>query len=150
MRHYPLKICRLLAAVLALGLLWGCAGAQETEADAVIEQLDAFAAMVMEEKEQSFGYPGNQNVQLTAFYRWLIDSGLDTAIVNNAGDPFNNTDPSLNALDFEREVIESFAPMYGFDLEDLWGIVTFSGTDGNNHGIYFGSKRAPAPFSFTA
>lgn len=25
-------------------------------------------------------------------------------------------------------------------IEKLWGIVTFSGTDGNNHGIYFGSK----------
>ena len=43
-------------------------------------------------------------------------------------------------MDFEREVIEFFAPLYGFDLDDLWGIVTFSGTDGNNHGIYFGSK----------
>lgn len=49
-------------------------------------------------------------------------------------------DPSLNALDFEREVIEFFGPLYGFDLDDRWGIVTFSGTDGNNHGIYFGSK----------
>ena len=23
-----------------------------------------------------------------------------------------------------------------FDPDDLWGIVTFSGTDGNNHGLY--------------
>ena len=43
-------------------------------------------------------------------------------------------------MDFEREVIEFFGPLYGFDPGDLWGIVTFSGTDGNNHGIYFGSK----------
>ena len=111
-----------------------------TVTDLAQERLDRFAASVLELKTQSFGYPGNQNVQLTDFYRWLIDSGLDTAIVNNAGDPFNNTDPSLNALDFEREVIEFFAPMYGFDLNDLWGIVTFSGTDGNDHGIYFGAK----------
>ncbi|MBQ3423909.1 MAG: aminotransferase class V-fold PLP-dependent enzyme, partial [Clostridia bacterium] len=59
---------------------------------------------------------------------------------NTACDPVNTTDPSLNALDCEREVLDSFAPMYGFDLQDLWGIVTFSGTDGNNHGLYFGSK----------
>ena len=108
--------------------------------DPAVARLNQFAAQVMKEKSQSFGYPGNQNVQLTGFYEWLIESGLDTAIVNNAGDPFNNTDPSLNALDFEREVIEFFGPLYGFEPDDLWGIVTFSGTDGNNHGIYFGSK----------
>ena len=42
------------------------------------------------------------------------------------------------AVWFEREVIESFAPLYGFDLDNLWGLVTMSGTDGNNHGLYFG------------
>ena len=79
-----------------------------TVTDLAQERLDRFAASVLELKTQSFGYPGNQNVQLTDFYRWLI--------------------------------VEFFAPMYGFDLNDLWGIVTFSGTDGNDHGIYFGAK----------
>ena len=82
-------------------------------------------------------YPVNQNVQLKEFYRWLTESGVDSAMINNAGDPF---EPYLNALDFEREVIEFFGPLYGFDQDDLWGIVTFSGTDGNDHGIYFGAK----------
>lgn len=134
---YGKRIIALLvwAAVLCVSCCLG-----ETAKDPAVEKLNQFAAMVMEEKNQSFGYPGNQNVQLTGFYQWLIESGMDTAIVNNAGDPFHNTDPSLNALDFEREVIEFFGPLYGFDPEDLWGIVTFSGTDGNNHGLYFGSK----------
>ena len=30
-----------------------------------------------------------------------------------------DTDPSLNALVFEREVIDFFGPRYGFDLNDL-------------------------------
>ena len=140
MRYLQKTICFFLVAVLACGALSGCGSAAETAADPAVDRLNAFAATVMEEKTQQLGYPGNQDVQLTEFYKWLINSGLDTAIVNNAGDPFNNTDPSLNALDFEREVIEFFGPLYGFDLDDLWGIVTFSGTDGNNHGIYFGSK----------
>ena len=33
-----------------------------------------------------------------------------------------------------------FGSLYGFDKGNLLGIVTFSGTDGNNHGIYFGAK----------
>lgn len=127
-------VCVLLAFALMGGM------ALEAATDPARERLDQFAEGVMAIKTQSLGYPGNQDVQLTEFYQWLVDSGIDTAIVNNAGDPFNNTDPSLNALDFEREVIEFFGPLYGFDPDDLWGIVTFSGTDGNDHGIYFGAK----------
>ena len=63
-------------------------------------------------------------------------------MANNVGDPF---DPhghyvNMNTVEFEREVIERLAPLYGFDKDNLWGIVTFSGTDGNNHGIIFRRK----------
>ena len=127
--------CSVLCVIFG-AILCGLNAPKSTNPD--IARLDEFAARIAEEKTQQLGYPGNQNVLLADFYKWLVDSELDTAIVNNAGDPFNNNDPSLNALDFEREVIEYFAPQYGFDLDNLWGIVTFSGTDGNNHGMYFG------------
>lgn len=32
------------------------------------------------------------------------------------------------------------APLYGFRTDDVWGLVTAGGTEGSNHGIYFGSK----------
>ena len=41
---------------------------------------------------------------------------------------------------FEREVIEFFAPLYDFDDDNRWGLITHSGSDGNNHSIYFGAK----------
>ena len=44
----------------------------------------------------------------------------------------------MNTLQFEKEVIEYFAPKYGFRDGEFWGIVSHSGTDGNAHGIYFG------------
>ena len=138
MRHIQKIVCKIVATVLVCGIMSVCGSTAEAETDPAVERLNEFAAKVMEEKSRQLGFPGNQDVHLTEFYEWVIESGLDTAIVNNAGDPFNNTDPSLNALDFEREVIEFFGPLYGFDLDDLWGIVTFSGTDGNDHGIYFG------------
>ncbi len=144
MRSFQKFFCLFLFTVLVFGSLSGCGSTTkaetETAADPAVDRLNKFAATVMEEKNWQLGYPGNQDVKLADFYKWLLDSGLDTSICNNAGDPFNNTDPSLNALDFEREVIEFFGPLYGFDKDDLWGIVAFSGTDGNNHGIYFGSK----------
>lgn len=105
-------------------------------------QLDNLAGDIVTKKRFGFGYPVNQESKLVSFYKWLWGSGLNLAMIDNAGDPFNLEAESLliNTLDYEREVIESFAPLYGFDADDLWGIVTFSGTDGNNHGLYFGSK----------
>ena len=96
LRFIKKTICGFLVTVLAFGFMGHSACALEPLSDPALDRLNEFVAMVREEKAQSFGFPGNQNVQLTE------------AIVNNVGDPFNNTDPSLNALDFEREVIEFF------------------------------------------
>jgi len=114
--------------------------AMEEPADLSLERLNRYAEEVMRQKEISFGYPGNLDIQLTGFYEWLLESGVYSVIANNVGDPFNNIETYMNTLDFEREVIEFFGPLYGFEPDDLWGIVTFSGTDGNNHGIYFGTN----------
>jgi histidine decarboxylase len=110
------------------------------DSDRIISQLDQFAGDLITQKNQNMGYPVNQKSNLTGFYRWLMGSGINLAMIDNAGDPFNIHGGPANTLPFERQVIEFFGPLYGFDPEDLWGIITFSGTDGNNHGIYFGSK----------
>lgn len=103
--------------------------------------LDAFAGDIVLQRSCDMGYPMNQKSQLKEFYKWFAGSGLSLTMVNNAGDPFDNeTHLKLNTLKFEREVIERMGPLYGFGKDEVWGIVTFSGTDGNNHGIYFGSK----------
>lgn len=102
------------------------------------EQLDRWASECLAERSMTLGYPGNNDIRLEEFYRWYTVNNLESMIINNAGDPFEEGDHTLSSLDFEREVIQYFAPKYGFDGNDLWGIVTMSGTDGNNHGIYFG------------
>lgn len=102
------------------------------------EQLDRWASECLAERSMPLGYPGNNDIRLEEFYRWYTGNNLESMIINNAGDPFEEGDHTLSSLDFEREVIQYFAPKYGFDGNDLWGIVTMSGTDGNNHGIYFG------------
>lgn len=102
------------------------------------EQLDRWASECLAERSMTLGYPGNNDIRLEEFYRWYTGNNLESMIINNAGDPFDEGDHTLSSLDFEREVIQYFAPKYGFDGNDLWGIVTMSGTDGNNHGIYFG------------
>lgn len=105
-------------------------------------RLDEFAGETVMKKRIGFGYPINQESRLVSFYKWLWGSGVNLAMTDNAGDPFDMETEHLilNTLEYEREVIEFFGPLYGFEVDKLWGIVTFSGTDGNNHGLYFGSK----------
>ena len=104
--------------------------------------LDEVAADIVTGRAYDFGYPLNMTSTLMGFYKWLMGSGLCLASFTNAGDPFDEKacDPKRNTLLFERDVIEQLGPLYGFDKDELWGIVTFSGTDGNNQGIYFGAK----------
>lgn len=101
-------------------------------------ELDDWAKQIVSAKRASMGYPVNQNIQLDRFYKWYLANNLENVGLNNVGDPFGAAGGLLGAHKFEREVIEYFAPLYDYDLGNLWGIVTNSGTDGNNHGIYFG------------
>ena len=87
--------------------------------------------------DNSLGYPGNEDIRLDGFYEWFAENRVGHAMLNNAGDP-NDVAEDHGALRIENEVIRFFAPYYGFSRDEVWGLVTMSGTDGNNHGIYFG------------
>jgi len=100
-------------------------------------ELDQWVQKCQQEHVTALGYPGNYDSNLESFYHWYTANKMENILINNAGDPFEEPG-ALSSAKFEREVIETFAPMYGFDVQDLWGLVTMSGTDGNNHGIYFG------------
>jgi histidine decarboxylase len=103
------------------------------------EKLDEWTKIWKEGQQTYFGYPANQESALQDFYEWYVRTGMDRVNLNNAGDPMTDEPWNMSTQAFEREVIEFFAPLYGFEKNDVWGIVTHSGTDGNNHGIYFGA-----------
>ncbi|MBT8537053.1 aminotransferase class V-fold PLP-dependent enzyme [Polynucleobacter paneuropaeus] len=105
-----------------------------------INRLNTFAAQIVANKKWTVGYPVNQVVQLKDFYEWYAVSGLADVAMNNVGNPRKESIFSLNTHEFENEVIDYFAPFYGFKKEDTWGVVTNSGTDGNLLGLYFGVK----------
>lgn len=115
---------------------------QYSKADPAEVRLDTFAGDIITNRAFDIGYPMNQRSRLIGFYKWFAGSGLNLTMVNNAGDPFDleSKHLKLNTLEFEREVLQKMGPLYGFEPDQLWGIITFSGTDGNNHGLYFGSK----------
>ena len=129
-----LRIAIMVVAVVCSGRLW----AQPTVKSG-FEELDAWTEKCHQERPRTLGYPCNQVSDLTGFYKWYTDNGMENFLINNAGDPFGKVG-ALSSAKFEQEVIEYFAPKYGFSTDDLWGMVTMSGTDGNNHGIYFGAN----------
>ena len=129
---------KALFTALALAFAGHMMSYAQTAVASGFEKLDKWATDCISRNKMSLGYPGNNDIKLQAFYKWYNGNHLEEVIINNAGDPFSTSDHTLSSLDFEREVIEYFGPKYGFDKSDLWGLVTMSGTDGNNHGIYFG------------
>ena len=104
------------------------------------KELDKWTEIWKEKCSSMFGYPVNEDSPLEGFYRWFVSSGMSKLNLNNVGDPITDEPFPLSTHYFEREVIEFFAPLYGYTKSNVWGIVTHSGTDGNNHGIYFGAK----------
>ncbi|MBF0395962.1 MAG: aminotransferase class V-fold PLP-dependent enzyme [Desulfobacterales bacterium] len=105
-----------------------------------MDRLNNFAKQMIKRSHNAVGYPVNQNIDLKEFYKWYLDSGLHSIAMNNVGNPRKQSHYSMNTHEFENEVIDFFAPLYGFEPNNTWGIVTFSGTDGNDHGVYFGVK----------
>lgn len=126
------KIILSLAAMLYLSL-----SVAQTHVPSGFQELDEWTKQCLADRPFALGYPGNYDGRLEGFYQWYTANNLGNVLINNAGNPFDKSG-ALSSAKFERDVIEFFAPLYGFDVSDLWGIVTMSGTDGNNHGIYYG------------
>lgn len=120
--------------VVSVVTLFGCSQGSG------FQKLDEWTEIWKEGQQTYFGYPVNQESALQDFYEWYVRTGMDRVNLNNAGDPMTDKPWNMSTQAFEREVIEFFTPLYGFDKDDVWGIVTHSGTDGNNHGIYFGAN----------
>ena len=129
---------KLLASVAISIGIFSTSSAQSSEfVSSGFPQLDEWVKSCKVERPNALGYPGNYASRLDGFYQWYTANNMQNILINNAGDPFAQSG-ALSSLTFEREVIERFAPLYGFEQDNVWGIVTMSGTDGNNHGIYFG------------
>jgi len=92
-------------------------------------------------KDLFLGYPINMTTPPDEFFSWreqLFDAGINRFAFNNVGNPYLESPIPFNTHDFEREVIQRFAQLYGFPADDNWGFISHSGTDSNMHGMYMG------------
>ena len=92
---------------------------EETQiVESSFEQLDTWTAKCMENCLTDIDYPCNNDNSLDKFYHWFVKNKIGKLVINNAGDPFEPCSCSHSTAQFEREVLEYFAPKYGFDKGD--------------------------------
>jgi len=65
----------------------------------------------------------------------------NTFVINNLGDPFQESNYHLNTNDLELEILKYFANLY--NLQKYWGYVTTGGTEGNLCGLLRGREQVP-------
>lgn len=83
------------------------------------------------------GLPGNmklRNGPIRPFFKFLL---------NNVGDPSENSNYRLHSKWFEKRILNFFASLYGLRKDEAWGYVTTGGTEGNMHGLLAGREKYP-------
>lgn len=96
---------------------------------------DEFEQVLALHRNAHAGYPYNLNNDpsaLLSFLRYRF---------NNLGDPDTSSGYRIDSKAFEQSCLQWFAQLY--DLEDHWGYVTTSETEGNFYGVLLGRERYP-------
>lgn len=99
-------------------------------------QLEIFYQSIKSEPDYVLGLPGNMKFDskpILPFFELLL---------NNVGDPFENSNYKLHTKKFELQILSFFAKLYDLN-ENYWGYITTGGTEGNMHGLLTGRERFP-------
>ena len=97
--------------------------------------LDDFEEYIKDRTKYHLGYPYNLDFEyqdLSRFFKYSI---------NNLGDPFNSSNYGVHSRQFELEILEFFSKLW--KLDDYWGYVTNSGTEGNLQSILVARENFP-------
>ena len=106
------------------------------------EILQAYDMYLQQRSEVHFGYPYNLQYNHEELYGFMKYS------INNLGDPFITSNYGVHSRQFECAVIDFFARLWNID--DYWGYVTTSGTEGNLHGILLARECHPTGILYTS
>ena len=94
-----------------------------------------FENYIKDRTKYHLGYPYNLEFnyqELTRFMKYSI---------NNLGDPFDESNYGVHSRKFELEILSFFAKLWKID--EYWGYVTNSGTEGNLQSILIARENFP-------
>ena len=106
------------------------------------EILDSFEDYINEKTKYHMGYPYNLDYEYKDLQRFLKYS------INNLGDPFIESNYGVHSRQFELELLEFFSNLWKID--DYWGYVTNSGTEGNLQGLLIARENFPNGIIYTS
>jgi len=104
--------------------------------------LDTFEDYISEKTKYHMGYPYNLDYEYKDLQRFLKYS------INNLGDPFIESNYGVHSRQFELELLEFFSNLWKID--DYWGYVTNSGTEGNLQGLLIARENFPNGIIYTS
>ena len=108
-------------------------------ADATAAAIDQLRGFLTRQSAHFLGYQGNQDVSYAESLAFLLS--LNT---NNVGDPFANSNCTVNTKAMERAVLDYIATLWraatpsdADNPESYWGyVVSMGSTEGNLYGLY--------------
>lgn len=89
-----------------------------------------------------FGYPYNLNFNNDCLKPFLNYS------INNLGDPFKPSNYGVHSRYFELKCLEFFSKLW--NINDYWGYVTNSGTEGNFQALIMAREKLPNAILYTS
>ena len=104
--------------------------------------LDDYEQYIIERTHHHMGYPYNLDFkyeELSKFFKYSI---------NNLGDPFQPSNYGVHSRQFELEILKFFADLW--KLDDYWGYVTNSGTEGNLQSMLIARENLPNGILYTS
>ena len=100
-------------------------------------RLGNFLQNTIKNKGSFIGYPVNCDFDYSELHDFLY------CPLNNVGDPFTSGYYGLDSREFEVEVLDWFAKLHKFPIDNYWGYVTNGGTEGNMYGLYLARELYP-------
>lgn len=117
---------------------WSGPGDPAMPTSAASDGLDVVRAHLRSARRHSIGFPGATDIDFSAVLP------LHTELINNVGDPESEGHWHGHTKGLEREIVATFAELFGGSAARSWGYVTAGGsTEGVLHGLWLGRERFP-------
>ncbi|WP_455355888.1 histidine decarboxylase [Streptomyces sp. SYSU K217416] len=112
-------------------------GAHPCDAEADTSHLLELVSRLRAEEPRILGYPGNLNFSFEALGPAL------SVFFNNVGDPDSADSSGMHAKTYEQAVLRFFAETAGTTLDEVWGYMTASGSEGVLYGLATARRALP-------
>lgn len=106
--------------------------------DELLDRLVATEQRMRAAHQTHLGYPYNLS------FGPGVPATMQHFLINNLGDPYVGSHYASEVCDLEREAISWLMRLWGCtNMDDYWGTIGASGTEGNIWGIYLGREALP-------